>query len=198
MTNTPQHGQGPEYGQDGSRYGTAAYSPQQSFDRPRPEKVDALRKVAVLSLILAVIGSLFGILIAQTAAFQQDMIDYYRSMGLSAELAEESASGGVASIVGGIVGLLITVALYLVVIIGLSKGKNWARILGIVLVIISIVLSLGGTGIGIALGVPLTAGGALGVVALLLSILQLAVDVYWLVLAFNRSVARWFSGDQLG
>ena len=71
-------------------------------------------------------------------------------------------------------------------------------ILGIVLVIISIVLSLGGTGIGIALGVPLTAGGALGVVALLLSILQLAVDVYWLVLAFNRSVARWFSGDQLG
>lgn len=65
------------------------------------------------------------------------------------------------------------------------------------LVIISIVLSLGGTGIGIILGVPLTAGGALGIVALLLSIVQLAVDVYWLVLAFNRSVARWFSGDQL-
>ena len=35
---------------------------------------------------------------------QQDMIDYYRSMGRSAELAEQSASGGVASIVGGIVG----------------------------------------------------------------------------------------------
>lgn len=197
MTNTPQHGQGYEQGRDGSRYGTAAYSPQQPFDRPKPEKVDTLRKVAVLSLVLAAIGSLLGILVTQTAAFQQDMIDYYRSMGLSAELAEQSASGGVASIVGGIVGLLITVALYLVVIIGLSKGKNWARILGIVLVIISIVLSLGGTGIGLILGIPLTAGGALGVVAPLLSIVQLAVDVYWLVLAFNRSVARWFSGDQL-
>ena len=57
MTNTPQHGQGPEYGQDGSRYGTAAYSPQQSFDRPEPEKVDTLRKVAVLSLIIAVIDT---------------------------------------------------------------------------------------------------------------------------------------------
>lgn len=197
MTNTPQHGQGYEQGRDGNRYGTAAYSPQQPFDRPKPEKVDTLRKVAVLSLVLAVIGSLLGILVTQTAAFQQDMIDYYRSMGLSAELAEQSASGGVSSIVGGIVGLLITVALYLVVIIGLSKGKNWARILGIVLVIISIVLSLGSTGIGLILGIPLTAGGALGVVAPLLSIVQLAVDVYWLVLAFNRSVARWFSGDQL-
>lgn len=124
MTNTPQYGQGYEQGRDGSRYGTAAYSPQQSFDRPEPEKVDTLREVAVLSLILAVIGSLLGILIAQTAAFQQDMIDYYRSMGLSAELAEESSAGGVASIVGGIVGLLITFALYLVVIIGLFKSQN--------------------------------------------------------------------------
>ena len=193
MTNTPQHGQGPEYGQDGSRYGTAAYSPQQSFDRPKPEKVDALRKVAVLSLILAVVGSLLGILLAQTAAFQQDMIDYYRSMGLSAELAEESASGGVASIVGGIVGLLITVALYLVVIIGLSKGKNWARILGIVFAIIGIVF----TAVGLATsGTDMAIGGAMAVVGLILSVLFIVVNIYWLVLAFNGRVAEWFKATR--
>ncbi|GAA1344423.1 hypothetical protein GCM10009594_20590 [Kocuria palustris] len=188
MTNTPQNAPGPDYGQ-GNKYGTAAYSPQQSFDQGKPAKVGTLRQVAIGLLILSVISSVFSMILSRTQAFQNDMIEYFKGVGLSAEQAEQSVQGG---FVGPLLGLVVTVALYVVVIAGLSKEKNWARILGIVLAILSIVGMIGAFGIGAVTGVPLMAGGALGAVSLVLTVVQLALTIYWLVLAFNGRVAEWF------
>ena len=74
-------------------------------------------------------------------------------------------------------------------IIGVPKGKNWARILGIVFAIIAVLFTIYGLATS---GMSLQIGGAMSIVGLILNVLFLVVNIYWLVLAFNGRVADWF------
>ena len=86
----------------------------------------------------------------------------------------------------GIVMLVIALGLYALVYVFLKKGKNWARVLGIVLSILSVV----GTLIGL-LGAM--AYGGLGIVLLVLGLVLVVVNVLWLVTAFKAPVKEWFT-----
>ena len=102
-------------------------------------------------------------------------------MGLSADqIAAADQASGIGQITG-IVMLVIALGLYALVYVFLKKGKNWARVLGIVLSILSVV----GTLIGL-LGAM--AYGGLGVVLLVLGLVLVVVNVAALMATTWRSL----------
>lgn len=199
MTSGSQDVPAPDHGQRGARqdggYGTGAHGPGRSFGQGRPEEVDTLKTVAVASLVLAVIAQLVSFLNGRTDAYQQDMTEYLTQLGLGQEIAQQTASGGGPGAGLGLVfGLAILIGLYLLVINGLVRRRNRARVLGIVFAMVSVGGGIGGLLLGMFFDVPLVVGGLLGLLSLLLSLALLVVNVYWLVLAFQRGVAAWYRG----
>lgn len=159
----------------------------------RPDKAQALRSVAVTSLVLAVISQLASSLNGRTEAYRQDVTEYLQRLGLGPEITQQSAAGGgPGTAVGSILGLAILVGLYLLVINGLARRRNWARVLGIVFAMISVAIGIGGLLLSAVAEVPLVLGGLLGLLAFLLGLVLVVVDIRWLVLAFDRRVADWY------
>ncbi len=199
MTNTPQgssapdHGQptpGPADGQLGNRYGTAAYDPQRSFEQGKPDKVSTLHRMTIASLAIWLISLIPSALMTLSPDYEERLRQTYVDGGMSQEMADQAASSaGVLGIATLGVMLVLSLIPYILVLIGVPKGKNWARILGIVFCIIGIVFTA--FGVVTSLG-TLGDGGAMAIVGLLLSLLFLVVNIYWLVLAFNGRVAAWF------
>ena len=172
---------------------TTGPQPLPTADDRRPEKVDALRSVAVTSLVLAVISQLASYLNGRTEAYRQDMTEYLLRLGLGPEIAQQSAAGsGPGAAVGTILGLAILIGLYLLVINGLARRRNWARVLGIVCAMLSVAIGIGGLLLSAVADVPLILGGLLGLLGFLLGLVLVVVDTCWLVLAFNRRVADWY------
>lgn len=172
---------------------------QSARDDGRPQKVEALRSVAVTSLVLAVISQLVSYLNGRTEAYRQDMTEYLIRLGLSPEVAQQPAPGsGPGAALGTIFGAAILIGLYLLVINGLVRRRNWARVLGIVFALVSVAAGVGGLLLSAVADVPLVLGGLLGLLSLLLSVATLVVDSYWLVLAFDRRVAAWYRQPLLG
>ncbi|OSM44305.1 hypothetical protein [Nesterenkonia sp. PF2B19] len=84
--------------------------------------------------------------------------------------------------------LIIPVVLYIVAYLGITKVKNWGRILGTVFAALGTLFTLWGlTGIGMMLDT-----GAIGILSLVLSIAFIAVNVYWFLTAFTKDVSRYF------
>lgn len=164
----------PRYSADGGdQYGAA---------RPTgaaPPEVGRLLTLTLASAGLYLLNRLAGLF----ASLSADMSQSYEELGLSPDQIAQAES---AATVTTIVTIVVALALYALIYVFLKKGKNWARILGIVLSILSVVT----TGIGL-LGA--LAYGGVGIVLLLLGLLLIVVNVLWLVTAFKAPVKQWFS-----
>lgn len=177
--------------QPGSRYGTAPYDPGRSFDQGRPAKVATLRTATVVSLAIWVISGVMGALLSLSPAFQDTLRQTYLDAGVSQEQAEQAASlTGSIGVVFGIIILVIGLVPYTLILVGIPRRWNWARILGIVFAILSILYTVYSL---ISTAGILATVGALAIVSSIASLLFLIVNIWWLVLAFNRPIAQWFS-----
>lgn len=166
---------------------SAAGGDQYGAARPTgaaPPEVGRLLTLTLASAGLYLLNRVAGLV----ASFSADMSQSYAELGLSADQIAQAES---AATVTTIVTLVVALALYALIYVFLKKGKNWARVLGIVLSVLSIVT----TAIGL-LGA--LAYGGVGIVLLVLGLLLLVVNVLWLVTAFKAPVRQWFSQLHLG
>lgn len=173
----PQHG----YGQQGGKYGTTEYNPNQYTGLvERPGLLDKLLKLTLLSAAMYVVYTIVGIIANSTT----DLVQVYRDQGLSTEQAEAIASGS--GIVQTIIVLVISLLLYFLVYRGLAKGKNWARILGTVFAALSILSYLFGM-----LGALIY--GGLGILMIVISVIAIVVNIMWIVTAFKAPNSAYFA-----
>lgn len=139
----------------------------------KPKPAVLLRNLAILSLVLTLIGWGLGVMQTPNEAVDTQM----------------NAAGTVSS---GTIMLVANVALYALVIVGLSRNENWARIVGAVCAIVALFALIGSIALSLYLGAPLLGPGALGLIAALLAVLKSAVDVWFVVLALSRRAADQF------
>lgn len=183
MTNAPQN---PQYPQDGNRYGTTGYNPNQSFEMSKPPKVDRLFQMTLASLAIYVISGLLGLFAAFSAEGREAARAELEGQDLGGMSVDQAITAGVVvAVVIALVILLVAVIGYVLVLLGIKKRWGWSRIFGIVLAILGIIFTL----------IGLFSGGSAVMVILnvLLGLAFIAVNVYWLILAFNGQVAAWMS-----
>lgn len=174
----------PQYQASGDQYGAGQYrGGQNGGGRPgaAPPEVQRLLTLTLVSAAVYLLNGLVDLIASATV----DMTESYRDMGLSADQIAVAEQTGSVATVTGIVVLAVALGLYALVYVFLKKGSNWARVLGIVLSVLSVV----GTLIGL-LGVMVY--GGLGIVLLVLGLLLVVVNVLWLVTAFKAPVKHWF------
>ena len=146
---------------------------------PAPPERDRLLRLTRLSAglyTLAILGGLVLYALYGPAAV-------YEQAGWSSEEAHLFAAAG------GLIAVLVLVAalwLYRVVYQGLKRGKKWARRLGMVCAVVSIL----GTGLG--LFQPLSYGGW-EVLHILIRISGIVVDALWLITVFRKPLPHWFA-----
>ena len=196
------YGQGPQggYGQPqggwdqsaGPRYGTQPYAAYaQPQEATEPPKYRQLLLATLVSLGIYLLSAVPGFLMFGDSGEFRRAMDEQMAAQEQSMTAEEARS--VEQIMDFMTGAgmammalftLVIVGLYLLVYFGLRKRKNWARVTGIVFAILSVVLTLPGL-----LLMPFM-GGA-GMFSLVLSLLSVAVNIWWLVLAFNGRISRY-------
>lgn len=76
---------------------------------------------------------------------------------------------------------LLGLGIYLLVHFGLRANRNWSRIVGIVFAILGAVIGVGG----------FVFGGATDLVAVVITLIWVGVNIYWLILAFSPDVSRY-------
>lgn len=189
-----QPGQAPQYGQPGdagSRYGTTPYQQAGPYGDPveRPAKLDLLLKLTLGSLALWLLSSLVGLLFPPSDdAMREQIRRQLEGMGQpvdEAAIDSAMALGQATALVTTLVMLVLGVGLYLLVYLPLRKGKNWARILGIVLAILGLVLTAWGfSGLGVY-------EGPARIISIVIGVLFMVVNVFWLITAFNKDVAAY-------
>lgn len=180
-----QSGQNPyrQPGAEGPKFGTDPYDPNTvGGPMPEPAKFGLLKKLTLTSLGIYVLSGIVGIMMSGDVVREQ-------MAAQGAALSEEEMSIALAVGLGtAIVVMLVPVVLYIVAYLGISKVKNWGRILGAVFAALGILYTLWGlTSIGMMLDM-----GAIGIISLILSIAFIAVNVYWFLTAFNKEVGRYF------
>ena len=155
---------------------------------PAPRQLKRLLGLTVASGVLyAALGVVVTIIYAT-----MDFAAMYQRMGVPAEDAGQIGTmveqmRGI-SIASGVIGLVVLVGLYVMEYVFLSKGANWARILGIVLAILSAVGFLGNL-----FGFWLY--GQWAIVLIGLGIAFIAVNIAWLVTAFRAPLRDWFTAQ---
>lgn len=170
-----------------SKYGTSAYDPAAlGGDMAEPRKLGLLRTLTLASLaifVLTVVVSLFAL---GNEAYLEDQLSAQAGMGVTREeLMEVLGAVIVATMVVSAVLLAIGVVLYLVVFFGLKRGKNWARILGTVLAALGLVMTLFGLG---SIGGVFAVSPGLGAASLVLAVLHVVVNIWWIIAAFSGEV----------
>jgi hypothetical protein len=180
----------PAGGQQGAgQYGSGYGGGPQGGPPPPP-----VRRLLTLTLVSAALYLLSGVVSAVVTA-TMDVGGMYERMGLPADQAAQADS--MAGQMGGITALttVITLAvglgIYALVYVFLRKGANWARILGIVLAVLSAVNQLFGF-----FGAWLF--GSWGIVLVALGLAVVVVNVLWVVTAFKAPVRDWFAGPRYG
>lgn len=183
-----QPGQAPE---QGSRYGTTPYAQQGQYGAPveRPAKMDLLLKLTLGSLVLWVLSSLVSLIFPPNEdAVREQVRNQLEAGGLAmseTDLDTALAASSAMTLGTTLVVLVLGIGLYLLVYLPLRKGKNWARILGIVLAILGIAFSaFGFSGLSVYEGPGL-------ILAIVLSALFIVVNIVWLITAFNKGVAAY-------
>ncbi|MDO5618174.1 hypothetical protein [Kocuria sp.] len=197
MTNAPQnpdYSQNPQYAQAGNKYGTAGYDPNQNFEMTEPPRIKRWSQATVGSLLLFLLFIVIGII----ALFQPEARDLFRQqfedsgqalpqgMSMDDMVAASQIGGAVVFAIAAVLGLVV----YALVLLGIKKRWNWARILGIVVAIVATLFFAWNLISSLAI---VGASGALGIGSVLITLLLVVVNVYWLILAFNRSIATWMA-----
>ncbi|GGK44431.1 hypothetical protein E4A47_06865 [Micrococcus flavus] len=201
-------GRAPQYGQPaqggaadpygppvGSRFGTQAYGADAPYGAPvaEPAKFRTLLTLTLLSAVLYLLSSIPGLFMDTEGQTRAQL----EQAGMSPEEIEQALQfGGTVGVISAVAILLIGLGLYALVYFGLKSVKNWARILGIVLAILSVVGAvLGMLAAGLLAGLGMNTGldlsSPLGIVATVLSLAGLVVNILWLVHAFNKDVAAY-------
>ena len=168
-----QYGAGP--------YGAEQYGGDRPADVPPPPEV---QKLLTLTLLSAAIY-LFNRVLALIAG--PDVEQMAQQLGLSAEEANAAATQSQAFYtVSTVVVLVIAAAIYGLVYVFLKQRKNWARVLGIVLAVLSVVSTIVGLVSTMAYGGP-------GLVTLLVGIVFTVVNVLWVLTAVKAPVKAWYN-----
>ncbi|RZU62160.1 hypothetical protein [Zhihengliuella halotolerans] len=148
-----------------------------------PAEFTRLKRLTIASLLLFMIAVAAGVLGALDADTMREQLDSAGSP--TDETAVQLAQAVALAIAGGsAVGGL---AAYVLVIKGLYHRRNWARVLGMVFAVLSIITYA----FSLTTSAPLLATGGLAVASLAVEGLALLVSGYWLVLGFNAQVAEY-------
>ncbi|MCP3427276.1 hypothetical protein NBM05_14990 [Rothia sp. AR01] len=167
--------------------------PAQRSGEPEPGRFTRLKAVTVWVFALHLVGSAWGLILIGSGATTEATMRMLRETPGAEMLSEEQVRLQVQmsewiAIGTGVFGLVLAVAVFLLVYLGLRRRANWARIVGIVMAFVSL-------GMGIFQIVSLVTEsaflGALGIVGPLLNLLSYAALIYWLVLAFHREVREF-------
>ena len=198
MSTPPDNPDNPGHPDEPARSGPPRYTPPGGHDRardghgqqhdpaPAPPQLKRLLGLTVASgALYAALGVVVTVIYAT-----MDFAAMYQRMGVPAEDAGQIGTmveqmRGI-SIASGVIGLVVLVGLYVMEYVFLSKGANWARILGIVLAILSAVGFLGNL-----FGFWLY--GQWAIVLIGLGIAFIAVNIAWLVTAFGAPLRAWFT-----
>ncbi|NDK31079.1 hypothetical protein [Nesterenkonia haasae] len=178
-------GENPYAGHNPSKFGTEAYDPN-AYGGPleQPDKFRKLKMFTLVSLAIFVINQLVSFVMMSSSEYRNEMIDEIeQQMSATGQTVDR---GQIETYVDAVVGVgvaiaLIGLALYLLVYFGLRANKNWARIVGIIFAILGAVISLGGFAFG----------GATDIVTIVVTLLWVGVNIYWLILAFSPDVTRY-------
>ncbi|MEX5297588.1 hypothetical protein RCG67_02270 [Kocuria sp. CPCC 205292] len=178
----------PQYQASGDQYGAGQYGGgQYGGGRPgtAPPEVERLLTLTLVSAAIYLVNQVLGLITTSSA----DMSATYEQSGLTPEQIAQTQSVGV---IFSVVVIVVALALYALVYVFLKKGKNWARVLGIVLAILST--------LGVLLGLLTTAMVGLsgtGIIGAVLGLLLVVVNVLWLVTAFKAPVKHWFAPPRM-
>ena len=149
----------------------------------RPKSVDTAYLLWLIAAGVGILGSLLNLLNAQAIADET----VKALSGLSPEL-DKSLADSASPSYGGIIFSLIISAVWVVVVMQMRKGANWARILLTVLGGLGILLGLiGFLGFGI-----LFSTGILGVLQALLGVVALVAEIGAIVFMFKSDSNRYF------
>lgn len=174
----------------GNKYNTAAYQPMDQYGKVahRPKQFGRLRNLTIVSLILYALSAIPGMIVATDKAVVEEAL---RESGTFTEtqISEMLEVTLLTGLITTLVLTLVAVVLYLVVLIGISKAKNWGRILGIVFAILGGVVTL--VGVVLSIG-DLSAAPTLTIMSFVISGIWLLVSVWWLVTAFSAPVRNYF------
>lgn len=188
-TPPPQSPEQPSYPPGGpSGAGMPYYHPGQDqygrADRGAPPPQHArLLKLTLASAGLYLLNLVVSLVVTSTV----DLTAAYERLGFTTEQAQLAATEASGSVLSTIISAVIALGLYALVYTGLKKGRNWARIVGIILAILSAI----GTVFGV-FGSLLFGGWAVVLIALTVAVL--IVDILWLITAFKAPVRAWFTG----
>lgn len=176
----PSPGGPPRYTPAPGQYGTGPHG-QRSAPAPPEHK-----RLLNLTLASAGLYLLHGV-VSMIAVAATDLAELYERMGVPAGQAGALTGrlGGLTTLTG-LVGLALAAGLYALVYVFLKKGRNWARILGIVLAVLGAVNVLFGL-----LGSWLYGTWAIALIAVGLALA--VVNVLWLVTALRAAVVHWFA-----
>ncbi|TDL42449.1 hypothetical protein [Kocuria rosea] len=198
MSTSPDNPDNPGHPYEPARGGLPRYAPPGGYDRardghgqqhdpaPAPPQLTRLLGLTVASgALYAALGVVVTIIYST-----MDFATMYQRMGVPAEDAGQIGTmveqmRGI-SMASGVIGLVVLVGLYVMEYVFLSKGANWARILGIVLAILSAVGFLGNL-----FGFWLY--GQWAIVLITIGIAFIAVNIAWLVTAFRAPLRDWFA-----
>ncbi|MFC7403126.1 hypothetical protein [Citricoccus sp. GCM10030269] len=188
-----QPGQQPYGGapQQGSKFGTDAYNPGAvGQEMSEPPKWALLKKLTLASFAVYVISSIVSFVSAGNRdILEETMRSQATTSGLSEQQIQDAiAFGAGAAYLMSAISLIIAIVLYLVVFFGLRKGKNWARILGIVMAIIgslSVLYSLTQLGVGMEVAPGIT------ITSIVIGIVFVVVNIWWLLTAFSKESAAY-------
>lgn len=186
-----QYQQGPYQQAPSSKFGTNPYEPG-SLGGPmqKPAKQGLLEKLTLISMALYLIGT-----VAYSAVFASDEVaefftEVYTEVGMSQEEIDAIVEmlGGMA-IAGGVFGVVVALGLYLLVYIPLTRGKSWARVLGLVLAFLGVITTLlNFLGFG-----AIMFSNTAGLLASVAFLGYVGVTIYWIVVAFNDDVKRYLA-----
>ena len=180
-----------QQGEAGNRFGTTPYQQAGQYGSPveRPAKLDLLLKLTLGSLALWVLSAVVSLVFPPTEeALREQMRSQLEMGGMAVSESELDSALAMAqgfTVATSLMVLVLGAGLYLLVYLPLRKGKNWARILGIVFAIIGVAFTTYGfTGLGVY-------EGPARIISIVLGVLFIAVNIFWLITAFNKDVAAY-------
>ena len=167
MSDYPQYPTDPNNPSGGPAYGEAA--PGRG---PRPASVDLALKLIWGAIAVSLLSGIATFVLIDSIIDQQ-----LEAAGASEAMTADTIRS--AAIVGAVVGLIISVAIYSLLAIFIGKGANWARIVYTVFTVIGVIFSVFGL-------------GAQPLLLLTLSLVGLLLSVAAVVFLFRADANAWF------
>ncbi|GAA1116369.1 hypothetical protein [Citricoccus alkalitolerans] len=171
--------------QQGSKYGTGTYNPGEAGQpMAEPKSWGRLKTLTLVSLAIYIISSIVSFLSVGNEAYLEEQMGAQAGMGIPQEDLEEIVEMSMAFVmITAVVALVIAVVVYLLVYFGLRKGKNWARILGTVFAAVGTLFMLYNL---VSIGALMSAAPGLGIATLVITVVFVLVNIWWLVTAFSK------------